>query len=775
MFDLVGLINSIANSVGQQVGGALNSVIGQIGNAVQNVVVKPIATDVSGALDAIGSGLDSVISQAESGIGQTLNTVGQTLGNVEAQVVSGFTQSISGVEGALSSVVSGIEQTSQAVVGAIGEAFNSVSGAIGQALQYVGDAFSTGAKLIEQGLASAIQDIITPLAKFIEGIPHDIETIAGDIQQTLGGLTKEVVNLGENIVKAIEGNPLIKKVEDLASTAVRDVETALTDVISGEVSLIGKAAGIAITDEFGIAMARISAIAAAEAVIGALEETFPSMAFIMGRLLNHISDTIAVGDFRALEQAGNLGSPNRILGVGELVEGRFRGTVADAQYYDELARAGFDRAHADTFYDIGRSLLGVGELVALYYRGEIADKQSLYDQAKLVRADQYQVDQSLKLYERLLGVGESIELWRRDILPEGFTDYFDDAVRSGITPERLAALKESSYKLPTIFDQQEFIRRQVDDEQFVSKWGLDFGLDDEYYKIAKANGYDKDTAKRMYRRYWSVPPFFITEGLYKSGKLSKDAFRTMLIMEGFTPQWADLFIEQLQPTLTLSDIKDLYKYQVITGDQIVEQLTSIGLTPELAAQYQKLWEASVKLASPLDQTANQTTAATIKQATESLIKTGYKDHVITRDAALQSLKDINYSDDAANLVLDIADYELQQQNIKDTYTLVKDNYLSGQMALNDALQALIQAGASHDQVVLYQDQLEKAGSSKPRTPTLANFDDWYKKGIIDASQLATGISLLGYSDVWVPFYLAAAGVSASDITKLGYTMVVPSV
>ena len=86
---------------------------------------------------------------------------------------------------------------------------------------------------------------------------------------------------------------------------------------------------------------------------------------------------------------------------------------------------------------------------------------------------------------------------------------------------------------------------------------------------------------------------------------------------------------------------------------------------------------------------------------------------------------------------------------------------------------MITAGASNDQVVLFQDELTKAGRSKPKVPSLSEFGAWYKKGIIDVNELAQGISLLGYSDTWIPFYLLYFGASAADLATLGFSTAVP--
>jgi hypothetical protein len=118
---------------------------------------------------------------------------------------------------------------------------------------------------------------------------------------------------------------------------------------------------------------------------------------------------------------------------------------------------------------------------------------------------------------------------------------------------------------------------------------------------------------------------------------------------------------------------------------------------------------------------------------------------------------------------------LQQSNIKEVFAIVKDEYLAGSIDINEATNALSTAGANTQQLSLYLDQLSKAGRSKPKVPTLAEITAWHKKGIIDDAQLASGLSLLGYSQTWIPYFLLAASVSPDAIAAMGFTFAFPNV
>src|SRR5579872_2686044 len=215
----------------------------------------------------------------------------------------------------------------------------------------------------------------------------------------------------------------------------------------------------------------------------------------------------------------------------------------------------------------------------------------------------------------------------------------------------------------------------------------------------------------------------------------------------------------------------MYKYEIIHASQIVPMLEQIGTTKELAEKLSELWQASVKLASPQDQTASQSAAASLKGETKGLVVTAYKDSILTSDAAIKELVALGDTTEAAHLRIAIADHDLQQAQIKEVYATDKENYLAGNITIEQVLTDLAQAGATLSQQNKYHTALQYAGRSKPKMPSLAELEKWHKAGYLSLAQLADAISLLGYADTWIPFFLTAAGASTDDLSTLGFSAV----
>lgn len=551
-------------------------------------------------------------------------------------------------------------------------------------------------------------------------------------------------------------------VEVTPSTTVKNAGAA-GDAVTGLINkLFGKGA-LPADAQLGADMAAFLAAAAVEAGIGAVEELAPSAAFIMSALINKLVDNLLQGNTRDLEYIGNYRNPNRILDAGTNIQLLRRGLIQANEVLLDMKKDGLDEKHGNFLIALSEKLIGIGDLLTMYFKGIIPTKDDLYTAAYKDGWNKEDVDKWLANFAPLIDVGGAIEMWRRDVVVGSDKDPFDEARRAGWSDERIAALKAISYKLPQVFDFKDFIIKHVDDPSFVSKYGLDQGINDDYLANAKALGFDEKTARRYYYANWEFPPFFILESMYKAGEIDEQTFTDLLTLQGFPPYFVQKFKELLAPKLTQADIKDMYKYQVITADEIVPKLSTIGITGDLAAELSSLWQASVKLASPLDATAAQAKTTATKQLAEGTILTAYSDRVITKQQALDLLVKAKYDTDEATLLLSIEDYKLGQADIKTKFDIIKQDVQAGTSDMNDAFSRLQALNLTTDQFALYSDELQRLFVHKPKLPSEAMINSWLKKGIYTMQQAVDDLRLLGYADTYIANILIADGATASDI------------
>ena len=693
--NILGIINNVANDVARSVGNEISGILSNTESDVTNYVIKPLNTDIENALSGVSNALNILEHRIQSNVVGMLADVGAGIQNTENTITQGFDRALGIISSTLNQVASDIKAGFESELTNITSGFELLKNGIETEFGHIVSGIETGFHDVGVFILKGITEIMDPFIEFLKTIPSDIINVAKTLETTISkGVESRIKQYEIYSAKTLKANQaLLKQMGQVPTgTTIDIVHEGITKYIIDKLPSI---IGIDINKISLPNLARLIAATSLEAALGELLSASPSAAFLVSNALTPIMNVALAGAYRNLRYAGNSATPNEILSMGTLIMGKYKGYISDDRFYSDMASNGISQEVADKMYNIEDMLLGMGELITLYRRGIMKDKDELYKRAGQVKASKFQVDSFLALYDKLLGFGESVELWRRDIKPDGWSDFFDDVRAGGITDNRIDALKEASYTLPSVTEYQDFIRRGVFNEPLAEKYKYDFGLDENYYKLAKARGYDRKTAKALYRKYWEVPPFFITEGLFKSGKLKETDFRDMLTLEGYTPYWIDRLVENLKPTLAPGDVKNLYKYQLITYEQIPKHLQDIGIPKDLSIQYQQLWKASVALASPLDQTATQVTAQKIKAETEGLIKSAYTDKIINKTEAESALSKIGYDTEAASLILSIVDYKEKNEALRLVAETSGIELRSKAISLTTAVTRIQEIGRAH--------------------------------------------------------------------------------
>lgn len=546
----------------------------------------------------------------------------------------------------------------------------------------------------------------------------------------------------------------------LNSATEEDISKLLAAIITQ-----GKLApGVDLAKDLG----KIGAFAGVETTIGLIEELTPSAAFIISTLLKSVADVVLDPNFRDIEYQSNYSNPNKIVDTQVALDAFHRGNLTKADLLAHLQKEGIGATAAETLIEVAKQLNSIGALISLRFRGDIATDEEFTKRASKLGYEALEALDSLKSSIPLLGPVESLDMFHRDIIPQGWKDAFDDLRKGGWTEDRIGALRDSRYTLPNVFNIQDFTVRQVDNPEVVQKFQLDHLRDDAYMLAAKKLGYSAEDATKIYRYYWEYPPFFQVARLFTNGRLPEADFRDILGFLRFTPYWVDRLVDDMKPQLTQADIKDQYKYQVISGAEISPALQKVGVAKNVADDLQKLWIASVKLATPNDTTGSGAAAQKIKGDTLQLVIKAYKDGILDTAGAMTNLETVGYTDPIIQLELSIADYEIHQQQLKDLLTITKEELASGAIVLTDAITQMSAAGATSTQLDLYNAEFYKIVNHKPALPTKAELKAWYKAGLLSPQELADNLSLLGIGSQWIPNYLVEYGVDPAMINSITF-------
>ena len=761
----MGILDFLGNSIGNLVGSATSAIGGAVNNiasGLYNSVIKPAADALSNTVSEVGNGVSSIVSDVGTGINNTLNSVEMGASQLEQNLISAGGQLFNNVEQGAISLFSSIYNGLQNAFNAVSNELGNLAQGIVSGIEAAGGAIGQGFNALVAGLEHAITETITPIVGFISSLPSDIATIGKDVIDSLEGVGKFIEKSGENLTAALDVTKWPAAVLDFTANNLDNLGKILGDIAQPLVNGLLKAAGVNESYITADDIRKLAEVAVGEAQLGAVPFPFQNFGFMLSSFVNRITEPILQGAYRDLQYSGNASAPNRLVDVAVALNLYFRGVATYSELEDVLLKNGYDKAASANILAGSYHLLGAGELINLRFRGVIKSDEDL---DKEIQALGYRPGESARLKETatpLLGRGDAIEMYRRFITLGPDSDAFMELRRAGWTDERIAAMRIISTRLPDLPMAKDFIIKQLNDPKTVAKYGLDQGLDQAFLDLGHSLGYDEETTKLIYYATWQFPPFFILESLYKSGELDKDTFTQLLTLEGTPPYFISKFVDTLAPKLTQADIKEMYKYQVITADQILTELEGIGITGILATKLQKLWVNSVKLASPLDQTSTASKTAKVKELTEGTVMTAYADNVITRETALNDLLTANYSEDEANLLLDIEDYKIKQKELTQEKDIIKEDLAAGILTFEDAINQLQALNPTPLQFEQWYAEIKRMTTSKPKLPSIAELKSWVKKGVVSLAYFAQQASLLGWNSEYIYNMMLDNGATSQE-------------
>lgn len=391
------------------------------------------------------------------------------------------------------------------------------------------------------------------------------------------------------------------------------------------------------------------------------------------------------------------------LRVKVILEDLRDGVVTREQAISELVRLGVTRERAETLVDLQlarqrtepREKITKSDIRQLYQAGKISREQAVHFLETL--------GYSATIAEML------VDLWDTDQALES-----RDLTKSEI-------LRLYSYGL-------------ISREQAIS--------------MLEAIGYNRDAAELLvklqeYKEKRELEELKIRSILedLRDGYLTASEAVEKLVETGVTRERAQLLVElELARTrvtrrreASLSQIHEFWRYGLIDDSTAVAWLEGIGYKHEVAEMFLTLWKMQLEP----DQ----------REATRSMIIQAFRYGLLDYQQALNMLKEIGYSEDAARLVLDIevAREYSDLRNEEAENILLAFRY--GLISEDEARQQLVELGLhpARVEVLLDREKIRRARPREPRRVTASQVLRAYQRGIIPADVAEQWLIELGYT------------------------------
>lgn len=321
------------------------------------------------------------------------------------------------------------------------------------------------------------------------------------------------------------------------------------------------------------------------------------------------------------------------------------------------------------------------------------------DQLKRLGFSDYSVDILNKLYE---------------ILPS-LQDIISIAVREGFTPE--IAEKFGQY------------------EEFPEKFGF----------YAGQQGLSPDFAKAMWAAHWRLPSTEQGFEMFQRNKINYEQLQLLMRANDVMPFWRDKLLQIAYSPLRLVDIRNFHKQGVLHDDELVREYMNRGYSPE-NAQRAALYTITV------NKKGTEIEEAEIRQLTRATIQQAFKLGLMTRDDAKSKLIGMNYSNEDAELFLDIVELQDSMKkdenklddNFKRIAKLATDGYSERVINRLEAEMMLKKVGYTPKEIDLELDTTDYEFAKRFK----AHVVDWYKElyitWTIDLDTFTTSLAEFGF-------------------------------
>lgn len=182
-----------------------------------------------------------------------------------------------------------------------------------------------------------------------------------------------------------------------------------------------------------------------------------------------------------------------------------------------------------------------------------------------------------------------LRLHRRGLLDEtGLVNAFNDLADSGISDERIEAIRRDMEVLPTPQDVVSFLAHEVLEPEMIEKYGLDSEWEGVDKSLFAQIGMPEELAEKYWINHWQHASFSQVVELRRREKITDADVSDWFRLVEIPPFWRPLLMDLIWETPTRVDIRRFWDMQTITPERLRTLYIRHGYTGEDLEDY-LLW------------------------------------------------------------------------------------------------------------------------------------------------------------------------------------------
>lgn len=749
----------VGNAIGD-ITGAIGSVLGPVGSSILDVI-NPIAgltstTKAGGeaGLAALTAGFGgaaggsmggSILSGIESlvkGGVSDLSSIGSALTtDISSLFKGGFSSFISDAGSVLTDINKGVNDvasTVDSVIKPIATGVNDITATVNnindKLIQPVTSLITTSETQVNGVLNAIHGDLSSGIQGFLK-LPNDIANAFTSVDAQFSRATQELGASNAAIVKDQLvpglGDAIGRPLDGMNTTLSGPVFTEQQNAVFNGLTLLGESA----------------TVEKAKEKLQDFETVVQAASGFFGPLIKFTWEALKWADFyvdsidpiaaQILQQA-KAGQPVELLSAGQVIDALRRDMLTPVDAEAELLKQGISKARQNVLYNLAQFMFGARDSVNLLARGIIS--QSEFEQLmnhNNLDPGQYQSLQ--ELMQHILGPGDIAAALARGYVT---SDVADKLYNAALVPDSLKPIiPELERSLVNPAKQIAMAGRQASANAGFLTDSLNSEIPPEIEAQYERTQSEDGTGQLDWLAHWDVPQarWWVTafwRGL-RTREEVYDAFRAHNIP---TELWDDIFSteEQLPPVWLIPDV---VAAGVWSREQAIPQLMKLGFSEENATVLFDYGYSKSKA-------GKSTTAADLQKISLGNAKAMFEDGLVDQNGYEQILVDHGYSNEAAQLTVQLTAFQLAQTERKNQAALLLEEVKLGQMSKDQAESNLFNLGFSSGEVAKYLDKIEAAKILNRKLPSETQVKDAYKKGLVTGAQAVAQLELLGYDPDW---------------------------
>ena len=338
---------------------------------------------------------------------------------------------------------------------------------------------------------------------------------------------------------------------------------------------------------------------------------------------------------------------------------------------------------------------------------------------------------------------EYLHWWHRELIGEDQLNIILEQMR--YNRDDRDAMKEASYYIPPAQDLITMAVREVFSPEARAANRQDDDYPPEFERFAGMQGISPEWAKNYWAAHWTLPsPMQGFEMLHR-GVIEEKDLRQLLVALDIMPAWRQRLIDISFNPLTRVDVRRMHDIGVLDREQVLKAYKDLGYNEtnaELMTEFTERYNA----APP------ETEVDEIQGITRGSILSFYRDELITRASAKDTLVEIGVGDLAAEAFLNHEDLKRAERQRRIAIETVIDQFEFGRINKDQARATIIALGFGEASTALSLGDIDRIEIKKTKLPSKADLGKFYLSDLIGRNAYKDGLVRLGYSGELAELY-----------------------